>query len=172
MMNRRELVESMLGLAGALAIPSIALAEAPLKKSVDMTWFGPHHGEFDNNDARICTAQRMFGTLCYGSCHPEIILSPRRMVGAMWYSIMPSQRFKAERPWLYAAKNTTKGFMFCGAKWLSNDYLDDQVIFINDWYPRMEGEDTWKKFNGWYRAPRSVMDDPFFDEIFERIQMA
>ena len=168
-MNRREFGQSLVVAGVALALPVIALP----KPEIDHTWDGPHLEEFDDNDAIICTAHKAMGTLWYGNLRPEVIRSPARVVGRMWRSIIPQQRFKADRQWLYSGGGqTSKGFRFNGALWIADRYLTDEIILVNDHFIRDESNDAWKKLNGWYRASKRVLSDPMNDVYFGEMQQS
>jgi hypothetical protein len=144
-----------------LALPSAALA----KPAIDHSLFGQHLSEFDEKDAIISTVQRAFGTLWYGNCKPEFIMAPYRVTGRVWNAIMPRQRFPVQ----CNRSRYGKGFMFCGATWFGNDSLTDEVVLMNTRWDSIYTPDIWKKFNGWYRASRMILEDPYGDECYERM---
>lgn len=160
-MNRREFVERALVAAAALVLPSIVVA----KPEIDHSLFGQHLAELDNNGAMICTAQKAFGTLWYGNVRPEFIMAPYRVTGRVWDAIMPRQRVKVP----CSRSRCNRGFVFCGATWFGNDALTDEVVFINTQWDSVYTPDIWRKFNGWYRASKMILDDPYGDECFERM---
>jgi hypothetical protein len=84
----------------------------------------------------------------------------------MWNAIMPSQRVKVK----CSRSRYNVGFKFCNATWFGNDVLTDEIVLINTliWNP----PETWKKFNGWYRASKRTLEDPYGDECFERMLRA
>ncbi len=154
MMNRREFGKSLAAAVAVLSLPKIALAKAP----IDHKFFGQHLSEFDDKDALIWTVQRAFGTLCYGNTHPNFIMAPYRVTGRVWNALMRSQRFRVK----CSRSRYNVGFRFCGATWFGNDALTDEVVLMNERYDDI-------RFNGWYRASKMILEDPYGDECFERM---
>ena len=158
-MNRREFGRVLVGVGAALALPAVAVS----KPAIEHEYFGQHLAEFDNNDAIITTALKAFGTLWYGNQKPEFIMSPYRMAGRVWSAIMPRQRVIVE----CSRSRYNRGFLLCGATWFGNDALSDEVVLINTqmWNPPA----VCNKFNGWYHASKTVLEDPYGDQCFERM---
>ena len=154
-MNRREFGKSLAAAVAALSLPKIAVAKTPIDRSL----FGYHFAELDNNDAIFQTVQRAFGSLWYGNAKPNFIMSPYRVTGRVWNALARQQKFhvKCNR------SRYNVGFLFCGATWFGNDALTDEVVLMNE----LLRDDV--RFNGWYRASKVILEDPFGDECFERM---
>jgi hypothetical protein len=161
MMNRREFGKTVAAFGATLALPSVALS----KPRINPEYFGQHLAEFDNNAAIISTLQRSFGTLWYGNSRPEFIMAPYRVAGRVWDAIMPRQRVGVE----CSRSRYNRGFVFCGAIFFGNDALIDEVVLMNSRYNSTFNPDVWKKYNGWYKASRLILEDPYGDECFERM---
>jgi hypothetical protein len=153
-MNRREFGKSIAAAVAVLTLPKIALTKPPINHD----WFGQHLSQFDDNDALISTAQRAYGTLWYGNVKPDFIMAPYRVTGRVWDAIMPRQRVHVK----CSRSRQNRAFIFCGAVWFGNDALTDEIVLINERFRE-------NKFNGWYRASKMILEDPFGDECFERM---
>jgi hypothetical protein len=158
-MNRREFGKSLATFGAALALPSVALP------AVDRAMLGQHIWELDNNDAIISTLQKAFGTLWYGNCKPEMIVSSPRVIGRLWNAIMPRQRVMVYIP----SGLRNRGFVFNGATVFADSRFAEEIALENFRYDEAFAPEAWRKFNGWYLASRAILDDPFGDECFERM---
>lgn len=158
-MNRRDFGKSLVAVGAALALPTVAVA----KPAINHDFFGQHLMEFDGEGAIISTLVKAFWTLTYGNQSPEFIMAPYRVIGRLWWAIMPSQQHRVE----CSRSRFNLGFKFCGATCFGNDALTDEVVLMNNQMMDLQGR--WKKFNGWYRASRLVLDDPSNDYHFARM---
>jgi hypothetical protein len=158
-MNRREFGKSLAAVGAMLALPFAA------KAGVDRTMLGQHLWELDNNDAILSTLQKAFATLWYGNCRPEMIVSSPRVVGRLWNALVPRQRVM-----VYVSSGiANKSFVFNGATVSADSRFLEEIALKNFRYDEAFAPDTWRRFNGWYLASRTILDDPFGDECFERM---